>query len=227
MQRLCSEHRKAMLHPFALKACDDDWVVTCDGTMFVATRQSTDEPPGDKTITKTLIGFIEAAPRPDAFDDTVESLAAFAGKPQWELSCSTCDGKGVVPAPTKCEEPGCDEGIIECICFDCNDVHERDCKRCDGTGEGPLSTRKGDTVECEDCKKGLTIELESSKAEPVVVAGQIVDRRRLARLLTPVAVAGDCTVWAERDALHARGMDFHLTLMKLRSDPPDDVDTWP
>jgi hypothetical protein len=123
------------------------------------------------------------------------------------LHCSRCEGNGTV----------------DCYCSDCGDDHEKECPQCDGDGE-TVAEAGGETQACEDCRGSgtLTDPPTAEDGDAGVIFSMVLDRRRLARLLS--CASGSCVVWVHRTAsgppesqrLHLRGFGWRAVLMGMR-----------
>lgn len=211
---LCCRNRAHMNKPIAIEIVPFGrmFLAACDGSMVVAVASEEPGAETEDTVRKELTRLIEERVPQYATATTSEKLRAWSGEPVWQSTCPECKGDKTVLSPGDCSN--CEgEGEVTCYCMDCSNEHTRDCQTCDGTGDGPVE--KGTPTDCDRCAAIGTIpELLSKEADPGRVERLVVDRRRLARLLS-MTDEGECSIWADDQRFNARGKDWHLTLMAL------------
>jgi hypothetical protein len=149
-----------------------------------------------------------------AIHTTIGRLAEWAGTPEWNYPCSCCKSTGKqVGDCERCKG----EGTVTCYC-ECGDEHERDCPVCDGGGAG--TKHDGDT--CDRCiGTGHATEIPADGIMRGLVAGIVVDKRRLARMIA-VIDKQPVVVWSDTAVLHLRWDGSpphgHAVLMAVRDD---------
>lgn len=216
------------LHPRVLRlvVSEAPMVVACDGCMALGLNGVGGVDPTRDDVRIGLTKMLEALPEGDRIETTVEKLLAWTGQPTWAFPCVKCDGTGKKPAVSSCVR--CQgSGSVECSCSECGDDHERDCGECYGTGE-TAAEAGGETRPCDNCNgSGKVDDLPSGGIDGGghhgVILGMVLDRRRLARILS--CVTGPCVAWVFRDyspwtlyRLHLRGPGWTALLMGVRKE---------
>ncbi len=149
-----------------------------------------------------------------AIHTTIGRLTDWAGTPEWSYPCAYCKATGKeIGDCERCKG----KGTLTCHCIDCGDEHERECPVCDGNGAG--TTHDGDT--CHTCLgTGCVTEVPADGIVRGLVAGIVVDKRRLARMLA-VIDKQPAEVWSNGSSLNIRWHGSprgHAVLMAVHED---------
>jgi len=226
LQPLCSQQPESRTaQPFAINTkrklvfCPRGGkrvVVATDGFILVGVASEDEAPRAPMELMDTSIAswMLEEMPK-DPVVTVLPILLQWAGESKWFAPCGACDGTGRVRLCAKCAG----EGEVECECDSCGDLHIADCDDCGGK-----KTTPGKSDPCGNCAgTGKTSEL-TTPGIPGLVADVIVDKRRLARMLSTVdrlcverKLSRTCLAWRGRlqDALYIGGTGWRALVMRL------------